>query len=83
MNTPTVSRSIAIMALTLAAPALLVVAAQAAPVAPRGPAAGLEQSLAQTVDYRGYCSRWRAECSNRWGWRTWRYRRCMTYHGCA
>ena len=44
------------------------------------------QPLAQPVDYRGryvnHCVRWREICRERWGWRTWRYRRCMSFRGC-
>ena len=44
------------------------------------------QSLLEQVAYRtryvNHCSRWRDVCHNRWGWRTWRYRRCMSIHGC-
>ncbi len=30
----------------------------------------------------GYCRSWRHECAARWGWGTWRFRRCMNIHGC-
>lgn len=30
----------------------------------------------------GYCSTWREECADRWGWRTRGYYRCMYRHGC-
>jgi hypothetical protein len=44
------------------------------------------QSLAEPVTYRtryvNHCVRWRNECRERWGWRTWRFRRCMSRHGC-
>ena len=30
----------------------------------------------------GYCRGWRHECANRWGWGTWRFRRCLARHGC-
>ena len=44
------------------------------------------QPLAQQVDYRGryvnHCVRWRHECRERWGLGTWRFRRCMSIHGC-
>jgi Spy/CpxP family protein refolding chaperone len=45
--------------------------------------AGIEQSHSQvqTVDYRNYCGRWRAECRERWGF-TWRFRRCVAARGC-
>ena len=34
--------------------------------------------------YRRYnsCHFWRNECGDRWGWGTWRYRRCVRNHGC-
>ena len=41
------------------------------------------QSLIETVGYRSYCVRWRHICSNRWGWGSWRYRRCVTLRGCG
>ena len=66
----------------LAFGALGTIGAQAAPVVPSGPFAQSSQSLAQPVDYRNYCGRWRDECRERWGFRSWRYRRCMSYHGC-
>jgi hypothetical protein len=28
------------------------------------------------------CHFWRNECADRWGWGTWRYRRCVRNHGC-
>ncbi len=39
-------------------------------------------SMTETVGWRSHCSRWRSICSDRWGWGTWRYRRCMLGHGC-
>jgi hypothetical protein len=42
----------------------------------------LGTSAVEKVQYRPYCRRWRAECSRRWGWNTWRYRRCLTIRGC-
>lgn len=39
-------------------------------------------SLAETVQYRFYCRRWRHECARRWGFGGWRYRRCLTIRGC-
>ena len=38
--------------------------------------------LAQPVGYRSFCGRWREECREKWGFRTWRYRRCLSFHGC-
>ena len=29
-----------------------------------------------------YCGRWRHECADRWGWNTWRFRRCLRWHEC-
>jgi hypothetical protein len=47
------------------------------------------QSLAQPVGYyqrhrgwRNRCVRWRHNCANRWGWGSWRFRRCVRHHGC-
>lgn len=33
---------------------------------------------------RGYrrCRNWRHECADRFGWRSWRFDRCMRRHGC-
>lgn len=28
------------------------------------------------------CRAWRHECAHRWGWNTWRYHRCLRFHGC-
>jgi hypothetical protein len=55
--------------------------AQAAPLglSLKAPAA---QSLAEKVDYRDRCVHQRRECAERWGWRTWRWRRCVIAHGC-
>jgi hypothetical protein len=42
------------------------------------------QSLADEAGwrYQNYCWRWRNTCTDRWGWGTWRYRRCLGFHGC-
>jgi hypothetical protein len=44
------------------------------------------RSLAEPVAYRtryvNHCVRWRHECRQRWGFGTWRFRRCMSIHGC-
>ena len=61
------------------ATAMLSLPASAVPLAPQTKA---PFSLAEKVDWRGHCSRWRHECSSRWGWGTWRFRRCMVFHGC-
>ncbi len=39
------------------------------------------QTLVQKV-HHGYCVRWRRICAVRWGWGTWRWRRCLRLHGC-
>lgn len=28
------------------------------------------------------CRAWHNECADRWGWGTWRFRRCVIRHGC-
>ena len=61
----------------------LVTGAEASPLSLIVGPAVEHQSLAQPVDYRNYCGRWREECRERWGWRTWRFRRCLAIHGCA
>jgi hypothetical protein len=36
-----------------------------------------------TVGYAyPHCRAWARECAIRWGWRTWRWRRCMRIHAC-
>lgn len=40
-------------------------------------------SVVEKVQYHNYCRRWRHECASRWGWGTWRYHRCLKFHGCA
>lgn len=45
-----------------------------------GSSAG-ENSLVETVQWRGRCRAWRNECARRWGG-GWRYRRCLARHGC-
>lgn len=54
-------------------------AAAAPPVKPDRPGVA---GLAETVQYRFYCRRWRHECARRWGFSGWRYRRCLTIRGC-
>ena len=60
--------------------------AQAAPGPQMSHPAVSTEALAQPVEYggryRNYCGRWREECRERWGFRSWRYRRCMSIHGC-
>ena len=41
-----------------------------------------EASAVEPVHYYGYCRSWRHECAARWGWGTWRYRRCLSIRGC-
>jgi len=40
------------------------------------------QALLQPAQWRPYCARWRRICADRWGWGTWRFRRCVYIHGC-
>ncbi len=59
--------------------------AQAAPV-PSPNLAGLEL-LVPSLSQKAYhpasrCGHWRRTCAYRWGFGTWRYRRCMRWHGC-
>jgi hypothetical protein len=42
----------------------------------------VNQTLAQPIGYRNYCGRWRHECGDRYPARGWRFRRCMSFHGC-
>jgi hypothetical protein len=65
----------------MAASSMSVPAAQAAPFGLTLPTAQ-NQSLAEPVDYRTYCGRWRDICRDRWSWGTWRFRRCMALHNC-
>jgi hypothetical protein len=40
-------------------------------------------SLVQQVHRGGpRCWYWRNECAARWGWGTWRFRRCLARHSC-
>ncbi len=32
--------------------------------------------------YAGRCWKWRNICADRWGWGTWKQRRCLRNHGC-
>jgi hypothetical protein len=38
-------------------------------------------SYYRPVHYNG-CRAWARECADRWGWRTWRWGRCMRAHAC-
>lgn len=62
----------------------LTAAASAPQAATLAPLKGINtnQSLATTVGWGRYCWRWRHICARRWGWGTWRHRRCMINHGC-
>lgn len=42
----------------------------------RGPGVGIVVGEARS------CGLWRHECADRWGWRTWRFNRCLARHGC-
>ncbi|MFA5950544.1 MAG: glycosyl hydrolase family 5 [Hyphomicrobium sp.] len=44
-----------------------------------------ERSTIELVGHRhgGRCQAWRHECADRWGWGTWRFRRCVIAHGCV
>lgn len=56
--------------------------AAAAPVPPFSSAiseAAADNSLVQSAQS---CRAWNRICANRWGWGTWRYRRCMRDHFC-
>ena len=56
--------------------------AAAGPVAPFSsamPQAAADNSL---VRHAQSCGAWNRICANRWGWGTWRYRRCMRDHFC-
>ncbi len=58
-------------------------AAQAAPLTLLGTSAAQHQSLAVQVDYRDRCVNVRHECAERWGWGSWRFRRCVRLHRCG
>ncbi len=71
----------------LALACLLVVAGSMTIVAPAAMALPKLDTIVagravEPVQYRNYCVRWRHECAHRWGWGTWRFRRCLTGHGC-
>ncbi|MFM2423496.1 MAG: hypothetical protein RL291_2026 [Pseudomonadota bacterium] len=54
-------------------------AATPAQVVAEGPMTKLD---VEPVQYFARCRYWRAECSRRWGFRTWRYARCMRTRAC-
>ena len=64
-------------ALAFAAPA-----ATPAPVAPYSPAISQAAADGSLVRHAQSCRGWARICSYRWGWGTWRYRRCMRDHFC-
>jgi hypothetical protein len=76
------------IARTALAAGLLALGALAAPqtssaasLTPVPGVAANDSSLVQTVQWRS-CRYWRHECAERWGWRTWRYHRCVERHDC-
>ena len=68
---------------------LLVVAAAASPasaitVGPHSKAPiATEDSLAQPVQWGGYCQRQRRICADRWGWRSPGFFACIERRGCG
>lgn len=64
--------------LALAMTAGAVPSAQALPRLDASKATGVTEN----VGWRSHCAYWRGICADRWGWGTWRYRRCMFRHGC-
>jgi hypothetical protein len=76
--------------LTLAAAAALssLIGFSPARAAPAGPQSSVPtatvQDLLQPAYYPVYhhCRWWARECAYRWGWGSWRFRRCMRWHGC-
>ena len=72
--------------LLLAAPVAAALAVAAAGAVAAAPTALPDRPgfgrLAEAVQYRPYCRRWRFECARRWGLGGWRYRRCLTIRGC-
>lgn len=75
----------AAVGLALSMAASMPAGAQAASLTLLGTPAVQNQSVAQTVDYREgreRCFRERRECAERFAPGSWRFRRCMRYHGC-
>ena len=73
-----------VAALMLTTPLLVGQATAASTALPQaGPAqaAAIDGSIVQKAGWRR-CVRWGRKCTYRWGWRTWRYNRCMFRHGC-
>ena len=73
-------RTILLTAALCAMTAGLLTPAQAIPVSgiTSVPAGG--QSLIEKASW--HCWRWRHICAHRWGWRTWKFHRCLVRHGC-
>jgi hypothetical protein len=73
----------------IVAGALLVIAAAASPasaitVGPHSKAPiATKDSLAQPVQWGGYCHHWRRVCAERWGWRSPRFYACVDRRGCG
>jgi hypothetical protein len=80
MSSKTLAAAGAFVALAMLAP----LPSHAAVVAPSKPAAAAaDSSLLHQVHRPGVrCWAWRKECAARWGWGTWRFRRCLARHGC-
>jgi hypothetical protein len=77
------NKSLSLAALALAAGMLISAnTVQAAPVS--APQSGIVagKSLLEPVQYGNRCRAWRRTCAYRWGWGSWRFRRCMRNHGC-
>lgn len=44
--------------------------------------AAQNSGLEQVYWGAGRCKAWRHECAERWGWGTWRFKRCLIRHAC-
>lgn len=76
---------LALAGLTCMAVGPLTTSAQASPLGLLGLPTIETQSSVQAVDYRDgrfRCERVREECRERFGFRTWRWRRCVSARGC-
>lgn len=77
-------RCVAAAALALVGAGLAFQGPAAAASLPQSEIAGRvaeEGSIVHRVHWRR-CRYWRRECAFRWGWGTWRWRRCLIIHGC-
>jgi hypothetical protein len=81
---PIIAASVVAVGLSMA-----VSPSQAAPAAPQVPLLQhiqSSQTLVQDVGWRrrhwNRCRHWRNTCARRWGWGTWRFRRCVVRHAC-